>query len=618
MEQPDNYNNYNNENTHLVVNYNSDVMVTQTLGIKRKTLWDENRADNTFYSVKTTKWGKPYEKTFTPIPFSYFPKNMSLDNIEIILRRSRLDDLNKRLANNNFEGLDNDVRSPSPEPVYDLKTHVRLNTFEIRQKEEYLKEKNNIIEELIKLDKEYKPPSDWKPPKKTMKLYYNNKPDCNITALLLGPKGITHRELEKKTGCKLSIRDKDNKSGVNYDNAHVEDSPYVLLQAKNTEILNKGVSIIKPILNSHSQEHFHFRNLQKQLINKQYGLEASDKDMGCENCGEKGHYTWACPLTLEANMSNLECALCNEKGHLTIDCKSFLNGQADTKQAEFDDFMKKVHTEDNNNIQSAFQNSILMRSNMNMSNFNSFAQPILVNQNKNIPLPLINTFPALNQVSQVNQLNQVNQLTNVNGNIEGNLFKQTQYSSLNNTLNFNDNKNFTTDNPSTNTSIVSQNQHQSNFIENSNEKNKNCETNINLNDDKTKENQNQCELELNENSKILTNNSLNNINFNHLNNGNSVNRPQFPQPILPVNHSNINFNLASNPMMKPLNTMNMMNMNNFGIPNQVYNNNIIGNYNPYLNNMNQGTQMYKNAPVFVPPPDYYLKLKKLNENKEKK
>lgn len=611
-------NNYINDNSALALTSNNELCLKDNLGKKRKTLWDENRVENTFYGVKTTKWGKPYEKTFTPIPFSYFPKDISLDNIEIVLRRSRLDDLNKRLANNNFEALDNDIRSPSPEPVYDLKTHVRLNTFEIRQKEEYIKEKNNIIEELIKLDKEYKPPSDWKPPKKSIKLYYNNKPECNITALLLGPKGITHRELEKKTGCKLSIRDKDNKASVNYDNAQIEDSPYVLLQAKNTEILNKGASIIKPILNTHSQEHFHFRNLQKQLVNKQFGLEANDKDMGCENCGEKGHYTWACPMTIEANMSALECALCNEKGHLTIDCKSFLNGgQADPKQAEFDEFMKKVNTEDVNTMQSGMQNSVLMRGNLPVNNFPPYGMNInylqsnFMNPLKNIPL--IN----VNGLSNVNSVNSFNPIVNDNDIVKRTLQTNSSNHNIGNLEN-----NFLNNFNNTNNNIIHLNENQkstdeTNNINSSNSLNEKSHEN-NENNGKVVLNTIQNESNIKNNQLELNENKENLVGTNQINQSNNNNNLPFSQPVIPnniPNMPNMPYNYQLNPSI--MNPMNPINMINYGMYNPMFKNNMMGNVDPY-SNMNQNTAIYKNAPVFVPPPDYYLKLKKLNEMKEKK
>lgn len=107
-----------------------------------------------------------------------------------------------------FENADPDLRSPSPEPIYDSKSGHRLNTREIRTKENYVKEKNSLIEELILLDETYIPPSDYKPPKKTKKLEIPDSDSANFVGLILGPNGDSQRQLEKKSGCKISIRGK--------------------------------------------------------------------------------------------------------------------------------------------------------------------------------------------------------------------------------------------------------------------------------------------------------------------------------------------------------------------------------------------------------------------------
>lgn len=67
----------------------------------------------------------------------------------ILLGRHRLDDLQRRITMNDFEQNDPDIRSPSPEPVYDPKTGLRMNTREQRLKEKYLKERQRLIYEVL-------------------------------------------------------------------------------------------------------------------------------------------------------------------------------------------------------------------------------------------------------------------------------------------------------------------------------------------------------------------------------------------------------------------------------------------------------------------------------------
>ena len=48
-----------------------------------------------------------------------------------------------------FESNDADIRSPSPEPVYDPKTGLRMNTRDQRLKDRYIKERNTLIFEVL-------------------------------------------------------------------------------------------------------------------------------------------------------------------------------------------------------------------------------------------------------------------------------------------------------------------------------------------------------------------------------------------------------------------------------------------------------------------------------------
>ena len=112
----------------------------------------------------------------------------------------------------------------------------------------------------------------------------------------MGPKGSTQKELEKKSGCKISIRGKGsnwNKNGYDKSYHDENESLHVYLEADTEEQLRKGISIIEPLLDVTSEEHLKQRQNQKMAIANIYGLV---KEHGCENCGERGHRTWACPF----------------------------------------------------------------------------------------------------------------------------------------------------------------------------------------------------------------------------------------------------------------------------------------------------------------------------------
>ena len=86
--------------------------------------------------------------------------------------------------------------SPSPEPTYDAKG-VRINTREWRLREKLQSERVNIIQQIIKLDSNYVPPSDYKAPKVTHKILMpvEEYPDYNFFGLIVGPRGNTQKEM---------------------------------------------------------------------------------------------------------------------------------------------------------------------------------------------------------------------------------------------------------------------------------------------------------------------------------------------------------------------------------------------------------------------------------------
>jgi splicing factor 1 len=100
-------------------------------------------------------WADPIEKNFTPQCFSYVPPHYTINEYEIWIRRHRVDDLQRRIAMNDWEMVDPDVRSPSPEPIYDAKTGLRMNTKEQRFRDKYVRERNSLIQEVLLMDPTY-------------------------------------------------------------------------------------------------------------------------------------------------------------------------------------------------------------------------------------------------------------------------------------------------------------------------------------------------------------------------------------------------------------------------------------------------------------------------------
>ncbi len=67
-----------------------------------------------------------------------------------------------------------------------------------------------------------------------------------------------------------------------------------------------------------TEEHLKHKMIQKQALAVKLGLV---NEQGCENCGERGHRTWACPLNLGTfDKPQIQCEICKDKSHPTCDC----------------------------------------------------------------------------------------------------------------------------------------------------------------------------------------------------------------------------------------------------------------------------------------------------------
>lgn len=291
-------------------------------------------------STRQSRWN---EKSFTAPPVTHIPDFLSPDQVELVLRQYRIEDISRRLAANDFEIHDPDVRSPSPEPIYDPKTGVRINTREYRAREQLNKERNTCIEECMKIDPDYSPPADYKPPKATRKLYIpqnTETPQESYVSLIIGPRGVTQKALEKQTKCKIYIRGHGASRGKNYTFENEDEPMHVLLQADTEEDLENACSILEPILSGKlddEENRKHRMDLMLMASNNHLALKYKD---WCEHCGEHGHKKWACPNRM-LGLGWMECELCHDRTHDTRDCPKKLKKRK-TLEEEMEEFAKET------------------------------------------------------------------------------------------------------------------------------------------------------------------------------------------------------------------------------------------------------------------------------------
>jgi len=133
-------------------------------------------------------------------------------------------------------------KTPSPPPQYDS-NGKRTNTREVRMAEALRKERQEVIERLLKLNPLFRPPADYVRQKPSKKLYIPVKdfPNYNFIGLIIGPRGNTQKRMEKETNTKIAIRGKgsvkEGSKGRNSGKAMDDenDELHVLIQGENEE-----------------------------------------------------------------------------------------------------------------------------------------------------------------------------------------------------------------------------------------------------------------------------------------------------------------------------------------------------------------------------------------------
>jgi len=179
-----------------------------------------------------------------------------------------------------------------------------------------------LIEECMKLKKTFVPPADYRPPRKSKKIFLPDaeNPECNYIGMILGPRGITQKQLETKSGCKISIRGKGSskQKRMEYDS----DEPlHVLIQGDTDENLEKkGGDLVEKMLRG-DIEGGEGDEIKKNQLMQLAAIQGTLRDDWCDNCGEKGHRVWACPnKSTSWRKVEVVCAICKDRSHPTSDC----------------------------------------------------------------------------------------------------------------------------------------------------------------------------------------------------------------------------------------------------------------------------------------------------------
>ncbi|KAK6169038.1 hypothetical protein SNE40_020166 [Patella caerulea] len=276
---------------------------------KRKSRWNTDNDD------KTSIPGMP----------AALPCNLSTEQQRQYIVHLQIEEISRKLRTGDLGIPPNpEARSPSPEPIYNNEGK-RLNTREYRTRKKLEEERHRLVTEAVDLNKEYKPPADYKPlivrVNDKVMIPQDEHPDINFVGLLIGPRGNTLKCLEKETGAKIIIRGKGSvKEGKigRKDGQPLpgEDEPlHAYVTANNPENVKKAVEKIKTIIKQGIDVPEGQNDLRRQQLRELALLNGTLR----ENDGLAKLKQLQAAQNIITN--TILCSLCGGTGHIAQDCK---------------------------------------------------------------------------------------------------------------------------------------------------------------------------------------------------------------------------------------------------------------------------------------------------------
>jgi hypothetical protein len=250
--------------------------------------------------------------------------------------RTKLDALT-RLINSGNIPVDELCRSPSPEPIYDAKGR-RVNTRADRARDKLEEERLRICERLKQLDPYFQPPPGIRPLRVSEKMYLpvNDYPHVNFIGLILGPRGNTHKRLEKDFNCRIAIRGKGSvKDGRNRVPAPDDnDDLHVVVTSEGTDAkdrVKKCLQRIQDLIAVMDDEKNEHKQAQlRELAALNGTLRERDNFRKDELRGSGSFFS-----------SSISCKICGDSSHPTVDCpKKHRSG--DDLDAEYQSFLEEL------------------------------------------------------------------------------------------------------------------------------------------------------------------------------------------------------------------------------------------------------------------------------------
>ena len=156
-------------------------------------------------------------------------------------------------------------------------SNFTLNKYNnINPKEKILEEKNNsLLDKFISnANNNYRNNIyNNRIQKHKKKIYLPKNPGINLVGLLIGPKGIFQRLLEKQSGCKIYINGKNIGKREKYISPNDNDEANVLIIGDSEEKMKRGVKLVQDII--FADEDIKNKIISEQLkVSEQEGLDS--------------------------------------------------------------------------------------------------------------------------------------------------------------------------------------------------------------------------------------------------------------------------------------------------------------------------------------------------------
>ncbi|KAJ1727107.1 hypothetical protein LPJ61_004759 [Coemansia biformis] len=272
---------------------------------------------------------------------------MSKDQVENYAAVLRIDEITRRLKTGDVVPPDGQ-RSPSPPPKYNSEGK-RTNTREHRYRRKLEEERMRLVEEQLRRDPGYRPPSDFRRRSRFSEKVFipvDENPGLNFIGLLIGPRGNTLKKIESESGSKISIRGRGSiKEGKRRDSAHIpgaDEDLHCHVVADSEEKVRRGVRLVCEIIQKACVTPEGQNDLKRNQLRELAALNGTlrdDEGQACTNCGDLNHRQWECQETTNVTAS-LVCVVCNNAGHLSRDCPQRHDPVALQKARERDQQLK--------------------------------------------------------------------------------------------------------------------------------------------------------------------------------------------------------------------------------------------------------------------------------------